>query len=335
MTAARMHLPRIAILTALLLLTLPAAVQAQLTYTTNNGTITITGYTGSVGFLVIPSTINGLPVTTIGDKAFWGRTDLTSVLLRQSVVTIGDQAFAWCTSLNSVYWFNVTNIGGSAFEECGNLQALPLFTVSSFGPYAFAGCRSLSSVTIGPVGTISGSAFAGCFSLTSVSIPNTVTNIEYAAFNHCVSLTSVLIPESVTTVGNSIFFGCASLSGIYFPSNAPNLGVFDFANASATVYYLPGTMGWGSTFGGCPTVLWNPQAQTSDASFGVHTNQFGFNITGTANIPIVVEANWSLRPSSGGDWTPLQSCTLTNGSIYFSDPQWTNYPSRFYRIRSP
>jgi hypothetical protein len=69
--------------------------------------------------------------------------------------------------------------------------------------------------------------------------------------------------------------------------------------------------------------------QTSHASFGVQQNRFGFNITGTAGIPIVVEA------SSTGLWAPLQSCTLTNGLIYFSDPQWTNYSSRFYRIRSP
>ena len=31
----------------------------------------------------------------------------------------------------------------------------------------------------------------------------------------------------------------------------------------------------------------------------------------------------------------MQTCTLTNGSIYFSDPDWTNHPTRFYRIRSP
>ena len=48
-------------------LALPAAVQAQFTYTTNNGTITITGYTGSGGAVTIPGTINGLPVTSIGD----------------------------------------------------------------------------------------------------------------------------------------------------------------------------------------------------------------------------------------------------------------------------
>ena len=56
----------------LLLLTLPAVVQAQFNYTTNNGTITITGYTGPGGAVAIPDTINGLPVTSIGDYAFGG-----------------------------------------------------------------------------------------------------------------------------------------------------------------------------------------------------------------------------------------------------------------------
>jgi hypothetical protein len=64
----------------------------------------------------------------------------------------------------------------------------------------------------------------------------------------------------------------------------------------------------------------------------VHSNGFGFNITGTAKIPIVVEACSDL---TSGSWTSLQNCIITNASIYFSDPQWTNYPGRFYRIRSP
>ena len=54
----------------LLLLTLPAVVQAQFTYTANNGQITITGYTGSGGAVTIPGTIDGLPVTSIGGYAF-------------------------------------------------------------------------------------------------------------------------------------------------------------------------------------------------------------------------------------------------------------------------
>jgi len=79
-------------------------------------------------------------------------------------------------------------------------------------------------------------------------------------------------------------------------------------------------------------VLWNPQVLRSGSSFGVRTNRFGFNIVGTAGIPIVVEASTNL---AGAPWTVLQSCTLTNGLIYFSDSQWANYRSRFYRFRSP
>jgi len=64
----------------------------------------------------------------------------------------------------------------------------------------------------------------------------------------------------------------------------------------------------------------------------VLASQFGFTITGSANIPIAVEACSNLASAS---WAALQTCSLTNGSIYFSDPQWTNYPTRIYRIRSP
>jgi len=79
-------------------------------------------------------------------------------------------------------------------------------------------------------------------------------------------------------------------------------------------------------------MLWNPQVQTNDGSFGVRDNHFGFNITGTADIPIVIEASSNLAVPSR---IPLKTCTLTNGLIYFSDQQWTNYPGRFYLIRSP
>jgi hypothetical protein len=111
------------------------------------------------------------------------------------------------------------------------------------------------------------------------------------------------------------------------------LNVFS-GDGNATVYYLPGTTGWGwaSTFGGLPTVLWNPQVQTDAVSFGVRTNRFGFTITGTSNLVIVVEAGTSLEYPK---WFPVGTNTLTDGLSYFSDPRWTNIPARFYRLRSP
>ena len=77
------------------------SVQAEeYNYTTNNGTITITKYTGSGGDVTIPSTINGLPVTSIGFGAFQGCSSLTSVTLGNSVTSIGINAFHNCTSLD-------------------------------------------------------------------------------------------------------------------------------------------------------------------------------------------------------------------------------------------
>jgi len=102
---------------------------------------------------------------------------------------------------------------------------------------------------------------------------------------------------------------------------------------NATTYYLPGTTGWSvfSTHTGLPVVLWNPQVQTG-ASFGVLMNQFGFNITNAGNPVIVVEACTNL---ANPVWSPVSTNTITAGSSYFSDPTWTNYSCRFYRLRSP
>ena len=118
---------------------------------------------------------------------------------------------------------------------------------------------------------------------------------------------------------------------MYFLGNAPSLGINPFYGDNAIIYYLLGTTNWTSPFGGLTALLWNPRAQTGDGNFGVKANCFGFTIIGTANIPIMVEACTNL----GGAWTPLQTCTVANGSIYFRDPQWTNYPNRYYRIHSP
>jgi hypothetical protein len=232
--------------------------------TTDNGTIAVNQYTGSGGAVIIPSTVNGLPVTRIGDYTFYQCTSLTSVTIPDSVTSIGTNAFYNCTGL------------------------------------------------------------------TNVIIPNSVINIANNAFVHCSSLTSVTIPNNVASIGNFAFNNCTSLTGVYFTGNAPSLGSSVFTgDTSAIVYYLPGTTGWGATFGGLRT--WNPQAQ-NDASFGVQTNQFGFNIAGNTNLIVVVEACTDLANST---WSPVATNTLTGGSSYFSDPQWTNYPGRFYRFRSP
>lgn len=78
-------------------------------------------------------------------------------------------------------------------------------------------------------------------------------------------------------------------------------------------------------------MLWNPQVQ-NDANFGVQASQFGFTFTNAGNPIVVVEACTNLASPT---WCPLGTNTLTGGSSYFGDPDWTNYPRRFYRFRMP
>ena len=139
--------------------------------------------------------------------------------------------------------------------------------------------------------------------------------------------------SSLTYIGDSAFTYCGSLTGVYFKGNAPDLGVYVFEEIDRTiVYYLPGTLGWTSTFGGRATVLWNPSIAANDPSFGVRAGQFGFTISGTSDLVIVVEACADLAAPV---WTPVGTNVLVGGSSYFSDSHWADYPTRVYRLRSP
>jgi hypothetical protein len=134
-------------------------------------------------------------------------------------------------------------------------------------------------------------------------------------------------------VGSFAFNACTSLTSVYFLGNAPSANYPLFVNAdNPVVYYLPGTTDWGATFGGVPTALWNPQVQTSSAGFGLQTKQFGFSINWASGMVVVVEACTNF---TNPVWLPVQTNTLIGGSCCFSDPAWTNYPGRFYRLRSP
>jgi len=164
-------------------------------------------------------------------------------------------------------------------------------------------------------------------------IPNSVTSIGDQVFENCTSLASITIPSSVTSIGDFAFFSCFRLTGVYFQGNAPSYGLDDFgSDGIAIAYYLPGATGWSTSFGGAPAALWLPQVQTDGNVFGVQSNQFGFNINWASGETVVVEACTDL---SNPIWTPVSTNVLTSGSSYFGDSQWMNFPSRFYRLRSP
>ena len=257
-----------------------------------------------------------------------------------SVTSIGSNAFYNCVGLTNVAIpDSVTNIEDNAFYASGLTVATIPDSVTSIGNYAFDLCSNLTSAVIGiSVLTIGHGAFENCGRLTSVTIPNSLTSIAAWAWADCSRLISVTIPSSVTNIGDGAFYGCGSLISVYFMGNVPSLGgSWVFADAwKATLYYLPGTMGWvGFSPNGRLTAPWllpNPLILNNSPSFGVQTNQFGFIISWATNIPVVVEACTSLANTN---WSSVGTNTLTGGWSYFSDPQWTSYPARFYRLRSP
>ena len=163
-------------------------------------------------------------------------------------------------------------------------------------------CINLTNINIGAgLTSIGYDRFDGCYSLTAITVAtnnpaySSVAGIlfdkEQTTLIRCPGgmARSCTIPSGVTSIRNFAFLNDYRVNTVYFEGNAPSLGssVFD---DSLTTHLTPGTTGWTSPFGGMPAVLWNTQAQTIDPSFGVRSNQFGFNITGGSNLVIVVES---------------------------------------------
>lgn len=212
-----------------------------LSYTLNNQTsYTVTGIgTCTDTKIVIPSKYQGLPVTSIGETAFYNCTSLTSVTIGDSVTSIGEGAFYNCTSLKSITIpDSVTSIGRSAFYNCSSLTSINI----------------PNSVT-----SIDREVFRGCSSLTSVTIPDSITSIEYRAFYECTSLTSIVIPDSVTSIGGGAFYDCRSLTSIGIPNTVTSIEYGGFYPNTIHLYCEHENQpdGWDPNWNvsGCP-VIW-------------------------------------------------------------------------------
>ncbi len=113
-----------------------------------NRYINITKYNGSKREVIIPDSIDGLNVTTIGENAFNDCTSLTSVTIPSSVTTISKYAFSNCTSLISIEIPNsVTTIGVFAFFNCTSLTSVTIpSSVTTIGYGVFDWCTSLTTI---------------------------------------------------------------------------------------------------------------------------------------------------------------------------------------------
>ena len=185
-------------------------------------------------------------VTSIRKYAFYACSSLTSITIPNNVTSIGDFSFGFCTGLISVTIPNsVTSIGNSAFHGCSGLTSVIIGnSVTSIGDSAFHGCSGLTSVTIGnSVTSIGASAFYDCSGLISVTIPNSVDSIGSSAFHGCSGLTSVTIGNSVTSIGSSAFYGCSGLTSVTIGNSVTSIkeGAFSYCSRLTSVT-IPGSL---------------------------------------------------------------------------------------------
>lgn len=184
----------------------------------------------------IPSEVDGIPVTAIGNGCFQNNTVVMKVAIPETVTSIGSSAFSGCIALTSVNIpAGVTAIADATFNGCVKLRSVTLpHGVKSIGGSAFRGCSSLAAIEI-PEGvtSIGSCAFESCSGLREVAIPDTVTSMGARAFQYCGNLVSVKFSSALESVPDYSFYHCGKLSQISIPEGVTSVGGYAFAYCSA------------------------------------------------------------------------------------------------------
>ena len=186
----------------------------------DGSTGTITGYTGELTDLEIPSEIYGVAVTTIGSGAFEHCSTLTSVTIPDSVTRIEN-----ATEEGYSYWGDAYHCYHGAFSGCANLTSVTIpDTVTYIGTGCFKGCSSLATIALPKkIDGISNALFMDCVALTDIEIPEGVTYIGTHAFDNCVKLSNVDLPNGFTGFGDSAFYKCESLTSVVIPDGVTTI----------------------------------------------------------------------------------------------------------------
>lgn len=186
----------------------------------NDGTLSITKYSGSQSDVVVPQEINGRTVAAIDSNAFMNCTYIMKVTLPNTITSLGNGIFYYCKALKEIQLPSGTQrLGNGMFIGCIALEQITLpDTLVSLGEGTFSGCSALKEITLpNALVAIEDSLFDGCSSLREITLPDTVTSVGVRAFALCKSLYRVTMPAGVTKIGAAAFFGCTALSEITLP----------------------------------------------------------------------------------------------------------------------
>ncbi len=211
-------------------------------YAISDGEVTINGYYGGeedIEHLEIPSEIEGCPVTSIGNYAFSGCSNLYSITIPEGVTSIGDYAFSGCDFLS---WLDlpesVTSLGEYWLSGCDYLDSITIWgDLKSVEPNIFSGFGGNIEFR-GDVTNIEPYTFSGFEG--DITFWGDVTNIEPYAFyesggalvdgydnGQTIAFNRIEIDGSLTTIEDFAFSGCRA-EYIHLSSSVESIGAFAF-----------------------------------------------------------------------------------------------------------
>ena len=191
----------------------------------DNGTteeIEIVGINPNItGHVILPSTVEGLPVTSIGEYAFEGCSFITGVELPSTVRYIRRSAFEGCTALEEINLDDVEEIELVAFRFCTSLKEVNMPKVEQIPNYAFYGCVNLEKVAMDNVTYVGVSGFEFCENLQVVKCPKLETVTTYSFYGntrlHTID-TGAMKHIGVESFNQAAFMGCYSLKEVVLPN---------------------------------------------------------------------------------------------------------------------
>ena len=183
-------------------------------------------------------------LTSIGNDAFWGNSQITSLTLPDSLTSIGTYAFYQCTGITSLTLpDSLTKIGENAFRDCSGITGeitIPA-GIKNLENNVFSGCSKLTGVYLpSQLTTIGESVFAGCSGLKFIRVagqdapagnfilPSGLTKMGSQAFMRCSGIVGeVTIPDGVATLEKNVFKECSGLTGVYLSTGLKQIGTSD------------------------------------------------------------------------------------------------------------
>ena len=170
------------------------------------------------GSVTVPGTLEGKTVVSLGNNAFKGASNITSVVIPESIKEIGLWAFSDCTSLSNVNLGNVEKLSDKAFNNCTALTSIKLpktlTKIASGAP--FSGCTNLKHIELENGMTVIPNYVCASTPITEITIPNTVKEIGLWAFSDCTSLSNVNL-GNVEKLSDKAFNNCTALTSIKLP----------------------------------------------------------------------------------------------------------------------